>query len=160
MIFQRPDSVHVEIELPEGDSRIKEWPGGLLARGFSKMGVLLTLTTNHLLVAPLDLSSLETVLDVLGKWVPGGDRLDELADTVIEKAGLKDQAIIPLSQIVNVEKLHDASLLKPPGARVMLADGKQADFGFVATLTTPNISQKNNDIRDDFVSTIQGLIGR
>lgn len=158
MIFKRPNGAHVNIPLPEGDARIKEWTGGLLSRGFSKMGVLLTLTSNHLLVAPLDLSSTEAIFDAFGRWIPGGDKVDQVADFIVEKGGLKDQAIVPIHSIVAVQKLNDASLFKPPAARVILDDGTQADFGFVASLWTLSVSPKNNAIRDDFIATIQAVI--
>lgn len=157
-MFKHPDNVHVNIPLPDGDSYVKEWVGGLLSRGVSKMGVKLTLTTNHLLVAPLDLTSLEAIFDAFGKWVPGGDKVDRVADFVVEKGGLKDQAIVPLSNIARVQALNNASLFKPPAARLVLSDGSQADFGFVASITTPTISSKNNAIRDDFVATIQSVV--
>jgi hypothetical protein len=158
VIFKRPGNAHVQIPLPEGGVRIKEWTGGLLSRGFSKMGVLLTLTTGHLLVAPLDMSGVESIYDALGKWVPGGAVVDGIADFVIEKGGLKDQAIIPIQQIVQVDKLNDASLLKPPAARVVLRDGSQAEFGFVASLFTLSVSRKNNAVRDDFIATMRPLL--
>lgn len=158
MVFRKPKSAYVDLGIPEGDTKVKEWYGCVLDRGLSNSGALITLTSNHLMIAPFDLKPYLKIYELLGKSVPSGEILNKGAKALVENTGIQDNATVSLGDIVKVVAGSNASLFRPPTAMVTLKDGSCATLGFVMSPKSPNILRGNNVIRDDFVSTLTAIL--
>jgi hypothetical protein len=128
------------------------WTAGRTMGGFSAAGGQVVLARDYIVFSPWDM---DDTREFLVKWlgeagVPHVDKVNKLLDAT----KLLEPVVLRVADIAGVEVLNRASLFKPPGARLHFRDGNHFDLGILVSPTTPNLSQKNNAARDDFVSKL------
>jgi hypothetical protein len=119
-----------------------------------KTGGKLIVTNFRLLFQPWDLG----LANELIKW--GCKAFQVPHASVITYVVGKAKAIVDataqgVGDIVAVESAGSASLFNLPKIRVTKGDGTVAEFGVVASPTTPNASTSNNSARDNLAAVIR-----
>jgi hypothetical protein len=132
------------------------WSAANTRGGIALAGGQVAVTDHHVAFSPWDLDKTrEWLFKLLGQagapgWV---GKIDEL----ITQSRLLEPVAIPVAAIGDVQVLNRASILKPPTARIRLADGGHFDIGIVARPTSPNFSGSNNQAFDDFLGALQNV---
>jgi hypothetical protein len=131
--------------------------GARVVGGQPVMGARLGLSDQGLQINPVDTDNVRRLAVTLAtlSHVHGAG----LANKAIEATGYTEPHTIPLSQIQSVEPTRQASLFRPPQARVTLQDGSHLDFGFVAKPSSLNISRKNVQARDSWIDALNRRLG-
>lgn len=129
------------------------WTAARTGAGLSLSGGQVVLARDYLVFSPWDM---DATRQWLVKWlpkagVPGVAQVDKL----LSATKLLDPVVIPVADIGDAQVLNRASLLKPPQARLQLADGRHFDLGILASPLTMNLSAKNNVALDDFLSKLR-----
>lgn len=128
---------------------------GVFYGGRGQVGQQIIVTNRRLLMGPIDVGlvlKIETYL--LNKVGGPGDLVKDILNSY---APMQPETLW-LRHVVDVQATNNASLFKAPGLRITTDTEQRIDMSIVATSTTPNLSGKNNAVRDRAVEVIRAAI--
>jgi hypothetical protein len=140
----------VPVPLDPGERQLAEFYGAVGHRTGGKLVV----TNQRLIFQPWDLSLAQDLIKYGCKIVrvPHSDAVNYIVGKMV---GIVDRTAQGVGDIVNVESVGMASLFGLPKIGVAKADGSYAEFGVAHSPTTPDLSRKNNEARDQLVLLLQ-----
>jgi hypothetical protein len=127
------------------------WSAANTRGGLSLAGGQVALTREYLVFSPWDLDQTRRWLRTLLSTTSASD-FAKTIDDLITKSKLLEPVMIPVADITSIEVLNRASWFGPPTARIHLRGGRDFDLGILASATTPNKSDANNQAFDDWLS--------
>lgn len=131
---------------------------GVFYGGRGQWGQQFVVTNRRLLMGPID-TGIALAIDayILDQALPGAGAGGLIKD-VLSQYAPKSPKTLWLRHVVGVEPTNNAGLLKAPGIRISTDTEQTFDIGIVATTTTPNVSKKNNEVRDRAVEVIRAAV--
>jgi hypothetical protein len=128
---------------------------GVFYGGRGQVGQQIIVTNRRLLIGPIDTGiALKIDTYILNKIGGPGD----LVKDVLNSYAPMQPTTIWLRHVVSVQATNNASLFKAPGLRITTDTAEQIEIRVVATQTTPNLSSKNNPVRDRAVEIIRTAV--